>query len=43
MAAIANAGTRQGSYQAVSAAVIGNVLEWYDFAVYGFMAAIIGR
>jgi len=23
--------------------VIGNVLEWYDFAVYGFVAAIIGR
>jgi len=29
--------------QAVAAAVIGNVLEWYDFAVYGFMAAIIGK
>ncbi|MGZ3339336.1 MAG: hypothetical protein ACXU9B_06115 [Reyranella sp.] len=24
-------------------AVIGNVLEWYDFAVYGQVAAIIGR
>jgi MHS family proline/betaine transporter-like MFS transporter len=23
--------------------VIGNVLEWYDFAVYGHVAAIIGR
>jgi MHS family proline/betaine transporter-like MFS transporter len=23
--------------------VIGNVLEWYDFAVYGFVAAIIGK
>ncbi len=43
MAAITNAGTRQSSYQAVSAAVIGNVLEWYDFAVYGFMAGIIGK
>src|SRR5260221_5572210 len=43
MAAIANAVTRQSSRQAVSAAVIGNVLEWYDFAVYGFMAAIIGK
>jgi MHS family proline/betaine transporter-like MFS transporter len=29
--------------QAVAAAVIGNVLEWYDFAVYAFMAGIIGR
>jgi MFS family permease len=29
--------------RAVGAAVVGNVLEWYDFAVYGFMAGIIGR
>src|SRR5260221_13357993 len=43
MAAITNAVTRQSSYQAVSAAVIGNVLEWDDFAVYGFMAGIIGK
>jgi MHS family proline/betaine transporter-like MFS transporter len=43
MVTIANAVTRQSSRQAVSAAVIGNVLEWYDFAVYGFMAAIIGK
>lgn len=43
MAAVTSAGTRQSSYQAVSAAVIGNVLEWYDFAVYGFMAGIIGK
>ena len=28
---------------AVGAAVVGNVLEWYDFAVYTFLAAIIGR
>jgi len=28
---------------AVAAAVVGNVLEWYDFAVYSFLAAIIGR
>jgi MFS family permease len=27
----------------VAAATAGNVLEWYDFAVYGFLAAIIGR
>jgi MFS family permease len=31
------------SRRAVTAAVIGNVLEWYDFAVYGYVAAIIGR
>ena len=29
--------------RAVSAAVIGNVLEWYDFAVYAFVAVIIAR
>jgi MHS family proline/betaine transporter-like MFS transporter len=29
--------------RAVSVAVVGNVLEWYDFAVYGFLAAAIGR
>ncbi len=27
----------------VLAGMIGNVLEWYDFAVYGFFAATIGR
>src|SRR5260221_7959069 len=43
MAAIANRLTGRGRRRAVSAAVIGNVLEWYDFAVYGFMAAIIGK
>ena len=31
------------SKRAVTAAVIGNVLEWYDFGVYGYVAAIIGR
>ena len=30
--------TGQKTRQAVSAAVIGNVLEWYDFAVYGYVA-----
>ncbi len=32
-----------GRGQAVAAAVIGNVLEWYDFAVYAFVASIIAR
>ena len=27
----------------IVAGVTGNVLEWYDFAVYGFFAPIIGR
>jgi MHS family proline/betaine transporter-like MFS transporter len=29
--------------RAVSAAVIGNVLEWYDFSVYAFVAVILAR
>jgi MHS family proline/betaine transporter-like MFS transporter len=32
-----------GTRKAVSAAVVGNVLEWYDFSVYAFVATIIGR
>jgi MHS family proline/betaine transporter-like MFS transporter len=31
------------SRKAVTAAVVGNVLEWYDFAVYAFVATIIAR
>ena len=27
----------------IAAGAIGNVLEWYDFAVYGYFAAAIGR
>jgi MHS family proline/betaine transporter-like MFS transporter len=33
----------QGTGKAVSAAVIGNVLEWYDFSVYAFVAVILAR
>jgi MFS transporter, MHS family, proline/betaine transporter len=33
----------RGTGKAVSAAVIGNVLEWYDFSVYAFVAVIIAR
>jgi MFS family permease len=29
--------------QAVTAAVIGNALEWYDFTVFGFMTVVIAR
>lgn len=43
MVAVAASPVQQSSRQAVAAAVIGNVLEWYDFGVYGYMAAIIGR
>ncbi len=31
------------SVSRVAAGYIGNVLEWYDFAVYGFFAATIGK
>jgi len=27
----------------IAAGIIGNVLEWYDFAIYGYFAAQIGR
>lgn len=29
--------------RAVTAAVVGNVLEWYDFAIYAYMATVIAR
>ena len=29
--------------KAIGAGMIGNVLEWYDFAIYGFFAVEIGR
>lgn len=29
--------------RAVSAAAIGNLLEWYDFSVYGYLASTIGK
>jgi MHS family proline/betaine transporter-like MFS transporter len=35
--------TASAARQAIWAASIGNVLEWYDFSVYGFFAASIGR
>jgi MHS family proline/betaine transporter-like MFS transporter len=31
-----------GTTRIVAAGAIGNVLEWYDFAVYGYFAAAIG-
>jgi MHS family proline/betaine transporter-like MFS transporter len=32
-----------GMRKAMMAGAIGNVLEWYDFAIYGYFAAAIGR
>jgi MHS family proline/betaine transporter-like MFS transporter len=34
---------RRGTRRAVTAAVVGNVLEWYDFAIYAYMATVIAR
>src|SRR5579862_6821859 len=34
--------TAAAANKAVAAAVIGNVLEWYDFSVYAFVAITIG-
>jgi MHS family proline/betaine transporter-like MFS transporter len=34
---------RADTRQVIAAGVIGNVLEWYDFAIYGYFAAAIGR
>jgi MFS transporter, MHS family, proline/betaine transporter len=31
------------THRTIAAGAIGNVLEWYDFAVYGYFAASIGR
>jgi MHS family proline/betaine transporter-like MFS transporter len=31
------------SGKTLAAGMIGNVMEWYDFAIYGYFAASIGR
>ena len=42
--ATSGAQSRQASgTRALTAAAIGNVLEWYDFAIYAFSATILGR
>jgi MFS transporter, MHS family, proline/betaine transporter len=35
--------SHQESWRAVSAAIAGNILEWYDFAIYGYVATIIAK
>ena len=35
--------TAASTRRVIAAGAIGNVLEWYDFAVYGYFAAAIGR
>src|SRR3974390_1012877 len=37
------AGMNSAQHRIIAAGVIGNVLEWYDFAIYGYFAAAIGR
>jgi MFS family permease len=34
---------RRSGRRAVTAAVVGNVLEWYDFAVYAYMAGVVAK
>ena len=36
-------GMNSAQYRIIATGVIGNVLEWYDFAIYGYFAAAIGR
>ncbi len=36
-------GTRQSTLRTALAGLIGNVLEWFDFAVYGYFASNIGQ
>src|SRR5437016_6017 len=35
--------TIRGQGRAIVAGIAGNVMEWYDFSIYGYFAAIIGR
>lgn len=37
------AAQHQAALRTVLAGLIGNVLEWFDFAVYGYFATDIGR
>src|ERR1051325_4816519 len=32
-----------GPIRQIAAGAIGNVLEWYDFGVYGYFAAVFGK
>jgi MHS family proline/betaine transporter-like MFS transporter len=36
-------GTQQSTRRTAAAGLIGNVLEWFDFAVYGYFASVIGH
>src|SRR4029079_13312920 len=43
MLSVAHTGPRQSALRTALAGLIGNVLEWFDFAVYGYFASDIGR
>ena len=34
---------RPSATRTIAAGVVGNMLEWYDFAIYGYFAVQIGR
>ncbi|MFM7106185.1 MAG: MFS transporter [Flavobacteriales bacterium] len=34
---------KKSTFRLILVGVIGNVMEWYDFAIYGYFAAIIGK
>src|SRR5271170_5719093 len=38
-----SAATRPGLSKVIVAATIGNVLEWFDFVIYGFLAVTIAE
>jgi MHS family proline/betaine transporter-like MFS transporter len=40
---MAQATTASSSFHRTLVGLVGNVMEWYDFAVYGFFAATIGK
>jgi len=42
-AGAASRGAPAGNFRQILAGAIGNSLEWYDFAAYGYFAAIFGR
>ena len=43
MSVIAKSGTRPTGRRQIAAAIVGNALEWYDFTIYGYLAATIAR
>ena len=34
---------RTSKKRVIIAGAIGNVMEWYDFAIYGYFASVIGK